>query len=241
MEFWFRWPALVIAALCAAAAAAAHSAPTCSLRSGEAGFIADYTSASDRQQYLYLVEIGHFTDSVRNLKRGSSGYPVAPDISYTLDHFPNHHQALDAASRLSIMMKTPQPRGLRCSVEGWFVRAMEFKPDDAVVRMTYGIHFYREKKLDKAVEQFEQAEKLAPENINLAYNLGLVYYDLKDYAKAMAYADRAYSADFPLDGLKKKLMKAGKWVEPRRAESRPEKSRNEPSTVAEPAPAESKQ
>lgn len=187
---------------------------TCPLHLPGATFLADYTSAIDRQKYLTLVESAHFTPSVQNLVRGKSGARVGPDLNYTIDHFPNHHLALDSLSRFTIREKNPKPYGMRCSVEAFFERAIEFKPDDGMVRMIYGMHFSRLKKNDKAIEQFQQAEKLDPENTNLLYNLGLLYFDLKQYDKASTYAQKAYQDDFPLDGLKNKLKQVGKWVEP---------------------------
>jgi tetratricopeptide (TPR) repeat protein len=74
---------------------------------------------------------------------------------------------------------------------------------------------YRTKNTQKALEQFEHAEKLSPDDINLAYNIGLIYFDLKKYDKAMAYAEKAYQGKCPLQGLKQKLIKVGKWVEPK--------------------------
>ena len=45
------------------------------------------------------------------------------------------------------------------------------------------------------------------------YNLGLAYFDLKDYARANDYASKAYRNGFPpnIVGLREKLKKVGKW------------------------------
>ncbi|HVK56910.1 MAG TPA: tetratricopeptide repeat protein [Burkholderiales bacterium] len=203
--------------ICALAwpATRASAAGGCPFDSPRASFNVDYTSQADREKYLPIVERAHFTPRVRNLIGGSSGAKPGPDINYTIDHFPNHHDALDAASRLSLKDKTTKPFGLRCTVDGFFERAVQFKPSDGRLRMVYGMHFYRFNKLEKAIEQFEEADKLSPGDPNLAYNLGLIYVDLKQYDKAMAFAEKAYTSGFPLDGLKKKLKQVGKWVEPK--------------------------
>jgi tetratricopeptide (TPR) repeat protein len=206
---------LLVASVLLSSVPHAFAAGGCTLSSPAASFNADYTSQADRNQYLHVVEKAHFTSNVRNLIRGSSGSRLGPDLSYTIDHFPNHHEALDASSRLSLKTKTPRPFGLRCSVEGFFERAIEFKPDDGRLRMVYGMHFHRFNKLNKAIEQFELADKLSPGDSNLAYNLGLIYFDLKQYDKAMTFAEKAYTDNFPLDGLKRKLKQVGKWVEPK--------------------------
>jgi len=43
--------------------------------------------------------------------------------------------------------------------------------------------------------------------------MGLIYFDLKDYDKALSFAHRAYGSGFPLPGLRDKLKKVGKWQE----------------------------
>ena len=46
------------------------------------------------------------------------------------------------------------------------------------------------------------------------YNLGLILLELGDADGAMGYAKKAYLEGYPLPGLKKKLVKIGRWVEP---------------------------
>ena len=58
-----------------------------------------------------------------------------------------------------------------------------------------------------------KADKLMPGDANVAYNLGLIYVDLKDYENAREYAKRAYDGGFPLPGLRQKLVQAGQWRE----------------------------
>jgi hypothetical protein len=38
-----------------------------------------------------------------------------------------------------------------------------------------------------------------------------MYFDMKDYGKAVEYAKKAYDLGFPLAGLRNKLKQAGKW------------------------------
>jgi tetratricopeptide (TPR) repeat protein len=79
--------------------------------------------------------------------------------------------------------------------------------------MVYGIYLQRKGKPKDAVEHLLVAEQFAGDNANLLYNIGLVYVDLGDYNKALTYAHRAYAAGFPLEGLKNRLKRAGKWSE----------------------------
>jgi hypothetical protein len=43
----------------------------------------------------------------------------------------------------------------------------------------------------------------------LNYNIGLLYFDMGDYAKAVEHARVAYNAGYPLVGLRKKLIDQG--------------------------------
>ena len=60
-----------------------------------------------------------------------------------------------------------------------------------------------------------------PNNANVHYNLGLLYFDQKDYPKARAAAQRAYELGFALPGLKKMLESAGQWEPSASAPSSP--------------------
>jgi len=173
----------------------------------------DYTDPAQRAQNLHIVESHHFTPQVENLVQGATG-TLGGDLDYTIRAFPNHHRALDALSKLTVRLKMQRPPGVTCSIDGYFERAIRFKADDGMLRMIYGLHFYRWKKIDKAKEQFDMAGKLSPNDANVAYNLGLIYADLHEWDKASAFAQTAYGAGFELPGLKNKLVKAGKWKEP---------------------------
>lgn len=161
---------------------------------------------------LNLVERFHFTPEVENLVRGKSS-PIGSDIDYTLRHFPNHHRALMSMTKLALREKTSRPKDTNYSVECYFDRAIRFQQEDAVVRMIYGIYLSKLGNSGKAIDQFTEALKLQPDNANINYNLGLVYFQKKDYENARVYAKKAYELGFPLPGLKNKLTAAGKWAD----------------------------
>jgi tetratricopeptide (TPR) repeat protein len=171
----------------------------------------DYTNADDRAG-LPVVEQFHFTPSVEGLIRGASG-PLGGDISYTLEHFPNHHRALAAMTRLALRDKSRKPHGARYTVDCFFDRALRYTPKDARVHSLYGGYLLALGRADDALEQLEQAAELEPENPTSHYNLGLLYLKKKDYDKARASAEKAYGMGFPLEGLKNKLIAAGQWRE----------------------------
>lgn len=169
----------------------------------------DYRSDKDK---LQIVEQHHLTPEVINLVRGSSG-AIGGDLGYTLRAFPNHHVALNAMIRLGEKEKTAKPSGSKYSVECWLQRAMKFRSDDAVVRMLYASYLSKAGKRGEALNQLDEAGQLGIDGANANYNMGLIYFDLKEYEKSLLYAQHAYNLGYPLPGLRDKLKKAGKWRE----------------------------
>lgn len=168
----------------------------------------DYRTAP--RDVIKMVEDYHFSSRVESLAGGQSG-AIGPDLAYTLRVFPNHARALSALSRLARNQKTAIPAGALYTADCWFQRAIVFQPEDSQVRLVYGIELLKDGKREAAVEQLSIAEKLAPNDANVQYNLGLAQFDLGDYDKSLAYAHNAYRLGFPLPGLREKLQRAGKW------------------------------
>ncbi len=171
----------------------------------------DYTNPTDREG-LTVVEQYHFTPEVERLVRGASG-SLGSDIGYTLDHFPNHHRALAAMSKLALRDKNPKPYGAHYSIGCYFDRALRFRPDDARVHALFGGYLLGLGQSDAALEQLKEAVRLEPGNATTHYNLGLLYLKRKDYEQARASAHQAYGLGFPLPGLKNQLTAAGQWRE----------------------------
>jgi len=117
-------------------------------------------------------------------------------------------------SKLAAREKTEKPAYSQYSVRCWFDRAIRFRPEDPNVRMIYGVYLSKNGKNREALEQLEVAAAYEKDNANLIYNIGLVYFDLKQYDQALAFAHRAYALGFSLPGLKNKLVQAGKWRDP---------------------------
>lgn len=159
---------------------------------------------------LQKVERAHFSSQVENLIRGDSS-TIGGDISYTLKAIPNHPRALAAMAALARKERRPTPKGSTYSIECWFERAARFAPNDPAVPAILAIDLMRDGKPKAAVAQLKVAEGLAPDNANIHYNLGLAYFDLKDFDNSLASAKRAYELGFPLPGLREKLTRAGKW------------------------------
>jgi len=159
-----------------------------------------------------IVENHHFTAQVETLRGGISG-SIGAEIDYTLRALPNHPRALMAMVRLGQQDKTNQPRGAHYTVECYIERALQFRPDDANVRQIRGIYMSMHGKHVAAIEDFKAVVAAQPQNANAHYNLGLAYFETKDYEAARAQAKIAQDLKFPLDGLQKMLQQRGKWTD----------------------------
>lgn len=169
----------------------------------------DYTNPEHRDR-LSVVERFHFTPQVERLEKGQSGY-IGGDIGYTLEHFANHHRALTSLSRLALREKSSRPLGTKYSIECYFHRAIRFRPDDGKVRAIFGGYLLALGDEDAALAQLQEAARLEPQSAANHYNLGLIYFRLKQYVPAREAAKLAYDLGFPLPGLKNKLAAAGQW------------------------------
>ncbi|SEM87510.1 tetratricopeptide repeat protein [Nitrosomonas marina] len=169
----------------------------------------DYTDPTKKEE-LKVVETHHFDRNVENLIAGTTS-SIGGDLNYTLSAFPNHHKALHTLSRLALRDKISRPEGTRYTVLCYFDRAIRFKPKDPVVRVIFSNHLLKQNKLDMALEQLQIANDIEPDNPTTNYNLGLLYLKKRNYEKALLHAKKAYEQNFPLPGLKNKLVAAGKW------------------------------
>jgi Flp pilus assembly protein TadD len=164
------------------------------------------------RQELGIVEQYHLTPDVESLKRGSTG-TIGGDLDYTLRASPNHVRALTAIANWAVLNKSEKLPGAHYTVSCYFDRAIRFADDDPAVHMIYGTYLHRTGRRKEALKEYRRAEDLAPNNGNLQYNLGLLYFDLGDSDQALQHAHKAYALGFSLGGLKKKLVSAGKWRE----------------------------
>lgn len=168
---------------------------------------------TERGVNLKMVEGAHFLPYIEALVRGKSNSTPGGDITYTLKVFPNHHRALMAVIRLGEKEKTPQPKGSLYTVNCWLERAVTFRPDDTTVRMIYSSYLSKNNRTQEAIAQLEHATILAKDNPFTHYNIGLVYFDMKIYDKALTQAHRAMGLGFERTELRDQLKKAGHWQE----------------------------
>ncbi len=197
---------LVLGVLLASASAIAQNrSSTC----GDLRVGSDYRTST--RQALELVERYHFTPEVEALIRGKQSTFVGVDLSYTLGAFPNHHRALMSMMLLGQKLKTPQPPRAEYSVECYFQRALRFRPDDTTVRMMYASFLTNQARVAEAMHELAQVGEVAGNNAFIYYNLGQIYFDLKDYDKALKNAHKAYGFGLTLTGLRDRLTRAGHW------------------------------
>jgi tetratricopeptide (TPR) repeat protein len=171
----------------------------------------DYTNTEHRQKWLRIVEKFHFSEHIEYLTGPNVSGHLSGNLDYTLRAFPNHHRALRSMANLSLREKTIKPRGAQYTVDCYFDRAMRFKPNDPMVHLTYSIYLHKAGKLKEALERLIKADQLKPGDANINYNLGLLYFDLKNYGDALARARQAYAKGIGLPGLKDKLSSVGHW------------------------------
>jgi tetratricopeptide (TPR) repeat protein len=159
-----------------------------------------------------IVEIYHFTPDIENLVVRPTVYTdFGGNLDYTLRAFPNHPRALLAMMNLGFKKKKDLPDGSHYTMRCWFERAETFQPDDGVVQLLYGIYIFRTGDARGSIGKYKRALELGNDSVDVYYNLGLAYFEVKDYDAALANAHEAYRRGYPLPGLRTKLEKAGKW------------------------------
>ena len=170
----------------------------------------DFNAPKD-QRRIREVEQHHFDADVRSLVRGKTTRWPGGDIDFLVRFSPNHHRGLAALVRLSLRDKTPKPRGVQIPVECYLLRALEFRPSDAEVHKIYGTYLARLGRDPEALARFEHAEKLSPDDPVIAYNIGLLLTEKRDFERARLYAQKAYAGGVDLPGLREKLTRQGQW------------------------------
>jgi tetratricopeptide (TPR) repeat protein len=171
----------------------------------------DYRTQRDN---LEVVERGHFTPSIAALIQTRGNTNLSQDIAYTLHTSPNHHRALMALMRLGERMKTPQPRGLVRPIECYFDRAIRFAPDDTVVRVLYSQFLSKQSRPVEAVRQLDLAVDFAMDNGFSHFNIGLAFFDMDEFEKALKQAHKAARLGFDRPELADQLRSKNKWQDP---------------------------
>lgn len=153
----------------------------------------------------------HTGPATQRLASGEYTQRVMADIDFTLRVWPNHVRGLQALIEYTIAGGKPysfQP------AECYFVSAKQFYDDDVNVHMLEGLYYWKMQKYQQAKQAYRAALDIDPNSVDANYNYGLMCLELKDYSEALKHAHVAYSAGYPLAGLRKRLQAAGQWRDP---------------------------
>jgi tetratricopeptide (TPR) repeat protein len=179
---------------------------------------------SSNESPLRFVEKAHFHPSIEQLqdeyvaKKLKKNLPS--NIDYTLRAFPNHHRALYTLINYQMRHITkgqktdprlPKLAQQMPAAECYFIRAEVFTDSDATVWMLHGLYLHRRGLYSDALEPYSKAVALAPNDAQIRYNLGLLYYDLGRYEDAREEAVKAKAMGYPMPGLIRKLERSGNW------------------------------
>jgi tetratricopeptide (TPR) repeat protein len=178
----------------------------------------DFRKDLDR---LPIVLGAHFTPEVEALIRGRTSTTPGADIDYTLRAIPNHHRALLSMMRLGDKERSPKVIGATYTVECYFDRGIRFAPDDQIVRMLYATYLTEHRRNKEALAQLQAVQTMAGDSPFTHYNLGLLFFELKEYDLALAEAHQAMALGHPQPGLRDKLHGVGRWTEPPAAPAAP--------------------
>lgn len=171
----------------------------------------DYRLITPHQRRL--VETAHFTAGTENLTESATGN-FGADLKYTLSVFPNHPRALLAMERLAAKEKRDPPFGAKYTVECFYERALRYKPDDPVPRMLYVSFLIKKNRLDDARRHLQYVVDKTEESPLTQFNAGMLYFDMKDYDKALAQAHRVIAMGSDRRELRDRLASVGRWIEP---------------------------
>jgi len=162
------------------------------------------------QVRIHGIEGNHLNADVENLVRGQSTSSASGDLRFILGYVPNHRRAMAALMRMALRDRTDRlPELGEFTVRCWLHRGTVYSPKDAEARMLYGIYLARNNMNKEAIEELEEASALLPNNSELSYNLGLLFFNQKDYKTSATHAKRAYELGYPLPGLRQKLTSVG--------------------------------
>ena len=174
------------------------------------------------------VEAYHLEQGDQKFRAGSYDAALG-EFEFILGEYPNHPRALLLLAEMCTKWKSH-----RCDVDGLFERAVEVNPRVAGTYVVRGLYYHRTGRLVNAIASYNRALELDPNSLNANYNLGLAYFDQKEYARANEAAQRAYANGAPLPGLRNKLQSVGAWHS---LDAAAPTSGNEAPSVAAPTPA----
>lgn len=108
-----------------------------------------------------------------------------------------------------------EQKDFTCATEQ-FEKAIATSLTDPAPYSALAILYRKLNRLDLAREVLLRGDKAVDgKSPEIHYNLGLILLEMKDVDGALAYAKKAYAGSLQLPGLKNKLIRMGRWVEPK--------------------------
>ena len=170
----------------------------------------DYTNSEHRKNYLSIVERHHFSSNVQFLLKGDSSAFIWDDLVFVVKAFPNHHRALAVMVKHRLANKPLSPGANR--IECYFANAFSFKSDDAQVYLIFAQYLAKTGAHEQALRVFKKHESMKSVSSERDLSLGMLYFDMKQYAKARALAEKLSRNQNPNTELKDKLISVDQWT-----------------------------
>ena len=221
-KFGRSWMVLAASILTSCALGVAHAQKT------TFDYYAAKADKTREAKRLATVEQYHLEQGDQKYRAGNYSAALG-EFEFILGEYPNHPRALLLLAEMCSKLKSSG-----CDVDGMFEKAIDVNPRVAGTYVVRGLYFHRTGRLDNAIASYNRALELDPNSLNANYNLGLAYFDQKQYSRANEAAQRAYSNGAPLPGLRNKLQSVGAW---RSLDAAAPTSSNELPSVAAPTPA----
>jgi tetratricopeptide (TPR) repeat protein len=172
------------------------------------------TSNADDLRDLNYHESYHIAPARKQLQAGNLQWDVMNNLNFVLVKVPNDHRALE------LLVQWDKAGGKSKSYPSpgcYLTWAAQFAPSDPMVWNYGGYFFYQKNDRKRAEQWWLTALEYDPANADVHYNLGLLYFAQGRYTDSRRHAEAAYSAGYPLPGLRDKLRKAGHWTDPQPA------------------------
>lgn len=163
-----------------------------------------YGTNTETRRGIHTVEKHHWKQALTAIK-GMRFKTAKGELDFILRWIPNHPHALIELSKLSITMGHPE------IAIPYLDSAIKFNPQYENSHAIYGIHLFKVNRLRDSIEKFKTALAINPDSSEVHYNLGLAFIASKNYSQAKVHAEKAYSLDYPLAGLRDKLKAIGHW------------------------------
>jgi tetratricopeptide (TPR) repeat protein len=170
-----------------------------------------------------FLGLHHYCASVIFLSRARGISDRAQKGRALSDAYDNAVYSVERSDRLGILYPTMAGTLAQIQMEqGHPADAMETlnssikaQPGSAQPYLLLAFAHRKQGHLDLAKQVLEEATAaVGQESMELQYNLGLINLESGNVDAAVENAKRVYASDYPLEGLKNKLKKAGRWPPP---------------------------